>query len=112
MNMAAVTLPEAFAELEPFAGWALPTEGERYAKRMASTLEEMDAFYQAVLPLVEPMMQHLDGYELGSLDEPEQRLMQLLYSFMTVSWAVEVWGGALIPDSHATYLDKFVEPAV
>lgn len=105
-------LPAAFADLAPFADWALPTEGERYAKRLATPLPEMDRFYRAVLPRVDDMLVHLDTFELDGLDDPAQHLMWLLYSFLIVSWAVEVWGGPRIPDSHATYLDKFVEPAV
>ena len=34
-------LPEEFADLERFADWILPTEPERYAKRLASSMEEM-----------------------------------------------------------------------
>ena len=30
------TLPPEFADLEAFSDWALPTERERYAKRLAS----------------------------------------------------------------------------
>ena len=30
------TLPAAFAELEPFVDWALPSEADRYAKRFGS----------------------------------------------------------------------------
>jgi len=46
-------LPAAFTELEPFADWALPTERERYAKRLASTMDELQAFYDAALPRLE-----------------------------------------------------------
>ena len=43
-------LPEQFAELEPFLGWALPTEKERYAKRVASSMDELQAIYDAAFP--------------------------------------------------------------
>ena len=43
-------LPPDFADLEPFADWALPTEAERYAKRLASTMAELQAFYDAAFP--------------------------------------------------------------
>jgi hypothetical protein len=33
-------LPADFADLEPFSEWALPTERERYAKRLASSIHE------------------------------------------------------------------------
>ena len=43
-------LPPAFADLEPFTQWALPTEHERFAKRLASSMDELQAFYDAALP--------------------------------------------------------------
>ena len=44
------TLPADFADLEPFADWALATEAERYAKRLASTMDELQAFYDSAFP--------------------------------------------------------------
>ena len=44
------TLPADFADLEPFAEWAIPTERARYAKRLSSTMDELQAFYDAALP--------------------------------------------------------------
>ena len=41
-------LPTEFAELEAFSEWCLPTEAERYAKRLASSMAEMQAFYDAI----------------------------------------------------------------
>ena len=41
----AEVFPPGFSELEPFADWALPTERARYAKRLASTMDELQAFY-------------------------------------------------------------------
>ena len=47
-------LPTPFADLEPFAAvWCLPTEGERYDRRLASTMDELQAFYDACFPRVE-----------------------------------------------------------
>ena len=47
-------LPTEFADLEPFADWALETEAERYAKRLASSMDELQAFYDAAFPRLEP----------------------------------------------------------
>ncbi len=52
--MADAMLPLDFADLEPFAEtWCLPTEGERYAQRLASSMTELQAFYDAVFPHVD-----------------------------------------------------------
>ena len=34
-------LPAEFADLERFSDWILATEPERYAKRLASSMDEM-----------------------------------------------------------------------
>ena len=40
-------LPEEFADLERFSDWCLPTEEERYSKRLNSTMAEMQELYDA-----------------------------------------------------------------
>jgi hypothetical protein len=32
------TFPAQYADLEPYADWALPSERDRYAKRIASSM--------------------------------------------------------------------------
>ena len=52
--MVETRLPSAFAELEGFAQtWCLPTEAERWDRRMASSMIEMRQFYDAFFPRVE-----------------------------------------------------------
>ncbi len=58
------TLPAAFADLEPFADWALPSEADRYAKRIASTMDELQAFYDAAFPRLEDSTDYLKGVAL------------------------------------------------
>ncbi len=43
-------LPTEFADLEPYTDWVLATEPERYAKRLASTMPDMQKFYDAAFP--------------------------------------------------------------
>ena len=57
-------LPSAFAELEPFAGWCLPTEAQRYAKRLGSNMDEMQAFYDAITPRAEEALSYCDKFPL------------------------------------------------
>ena len=63
------TLPPDFADLEPFADWALPTERERYDKRLASTMDEMQAFYDAAFPRLEDAMAYLERSRLDALPD-------------------------------------------
>jgi hypothetical protein len=59
--MAEHQLPEAFADLAPYLAWALPTGRERCAKRRSSTMTEINAFYQAMLPRMDEILSYVDG---------------------------------------------------
>jgi hypothetical protein len=103
-------LPAEFAALEPYGDWVLATEPERYAKRLASTMAQMQAFYDAAFPLLEPALAHLDGFALPDLPEAERSLLHLMQSLIMVSFPVEVWKQPRVPDSGAAYLDLVTEP--
>jgi hypothetical protein len=105
-------LPPDFADLEAFADWCLATEGERYAKRLASSMEELQAFYDAAFPRLEAMLAHLDALPLDGLPEDATRLLWLTYSLINASFPVEVWRQARVPDSGAATVRLVVEPAV
>ena len=105
-------LPAEFAELEPFADWILPTERERYAKRLASTMDEMQAFYDAAFPLLDGANKYLERFGMDDLPDPERSLLLLMMSLVVVSFPVEVWSQPRVPDSGAAYLDLVVEPRV
>ncbi|MBW8482643.1 hypothetical protein [Actinomadura parmotrematis] len=104
-------LPAEFADLEPFTGWALATEPERYARRLASSMDEMQALYDAVFPRLEDAIAYCDA-SWGDLTEEARTLMHLLQSLVMVSFPVEVWKQARVPDSGAAYLDLVTEPVV
>ena len=106
------TLPPEFAELEPFAGWSLETERERYAKRLSSTMDEVQQFYNAAFPRLDEAMVYLDKFELSALPEDARRLLWLCYSLVNASFPVEVWRQPRVPDSGAASMDMVVEPAV
>jgi hypothetical protein len=108
----AAVLPPEFADLEPFADWALPTEPERYAKRLASSMAELQAFYDAALPRLEDAASYLEQLPLDALPDDATRLLHLTYSLINVSFPVEAWRQPRVPDSGASRLDCLVEPAV
>lgn len=105
-------LPSEFAVLEPFSEWVLESERERYSKRLASSMEEMQAFYDAAFPLLEQASDHLDKFPLSELPSQERNLLLLMFSLVNVSFPVEVWKQARVPDSGAAYMDLVVEPKV
>jgi hypothetical protein len=105
-------LPPEFADLEPFAEWCLPTEAERYAKRLASSMDELQAFYDVAFPRLVAILTHLDSSALDSLPDDARRLLELSYSLVNISFPVEVWRQPRVPDSGAASMDVIVEPAV
>ncbi len=93
-------LPKEFAALAPFvASWALASEADRNAKRLASSFEDIRDFYDAVLRHLDAIAEHLQGFELGTLPDPERRLFHLALSFMEVAPAVEIHGAPDVPDA-------------
>ncbi len=102
--------PSEFADLEPFADWCLPTEAQRYAKRLGSTMDQMQAFYDAITPRTEDALAYCDKFALDALPDDVLNLMHLLYSLVTVSFPVECWKQPRVPDTGATSLVCVVEP--
>jgi hypothetical protein len=105
-------LPTAFADLEPFSDWCLATEAERYRKRLESTMDELQAFYDAAFPRLEDAMSYLDALPFDDLPVDATRLLWLCYSLINVSFPVEVWRQPRVPDCGAAALDLVVEPSV
>lgn len=105
-------LPAEFAALEPYRAWALPTEPERYARRLASTMEEMQAFYDTAFPLLESVLAYCGDTPPDELPDDARTLLHLMQSLIMVSFPVEVWKQPRVPDSGAAYLDLIREPVV
>jgi hypothetical protein len=105
-------LPAEFADLEPFLDWDLATEPERYAKRLASSMEQMQAFYDAAFDRLEDAIAYCDQFPLDDLPDDARTLMHLMQSLIMVSFPVEVWKQPKVPDSGATYLDCVKEPVI
>jgi hypothetical protein len=103
-------LPAVFADLEPFTGWCLPTEAERYAKRLTSTMDEMVAFYDAITSRAEAALDYCDQLPLDALPDDARHLLWLLESMVMVSFPVELWRQPRVPDTATTTLDCVHEP--
>ena len=104
-------LPDEFADLEQFAPkWCLPTERERDSTRLASSLAEMQAFYDAATARAEEAMSYIERLPFDQLSEEARNLLHLLYSMVQVSYPVEVWRQPRVPESGPTSFDSFTEP--
>ena len=106
----AAKLPPEFCDLEPFSDWCLPTEAQRYDKRLNTSMTEMQAFYDAITPRAEEAIAFCDKFSLDDLPEDVENLMHLLYSMIMVSFPIECWKQPRIPDSGASTLDCVDEP--
>ena len=103
-------LPAAFADLEPFADWCLPSEHDRFAKRIGSTMDELQAFYDAAFPRLQESEEYLKGVALDGICDEDRNLLWLFSSLVTVSFPVEVWRQPRVPDSGASSIDVVVAP--
>ncbi|ABW12710.1 conserved hypothetical protein [Parafrankia sp. EAN1pec] len=104
-------LPGEFADLEPYATvWCLATEAERYGRRLAGSMSEMQEFYDAITPRAEAAIAYCDRFPLDEMPETALNLLHLLYSMISVSFAVEAWKQPRIPDSGAAAVDCVIEP--
>ncbi|OBG96160.1 hypothetical protein A5697_22725 [Mycobacterium sp. E3251] len=110
--MATSLLPAEFADLEPFLGWDLATEPERYAKRLNSTMAEMQAFYDAAFPRLNDVIAYCDKYPLDDLPEDAKALMHMMQSLVMVSFPIEAWKQPRVPDSGAAWVECIREPVI
>ncbi|MCG2634516.1 MAG: hypothetical protein J4A00_06280 [Gammaproteobacteria bacterium] len=86
-------LPAGFEALEPFAEcWDLDTQAERWAYHLQCSYEELEQFYDAILPLMEALVEHLNKFPLHAMPAPEHRLKNLGLSFMEVAPSIELFG--------------------
>lgn len=109
--MADALLPAEFADLEPWvADWCLDSEPERYAKRLSSSMDEIQAFYDAIFPRTNAAIAHLEKFPLDELPDDATRLLKLLYSLILMSFAVEIWKQPYIPDTGTAQFELKIEP--
>ena len=89
--MAEAALPEAFADLAPWLDWALDSERARTAKKMAASMEELRALYDAMMPRMEEIIAYLDGVPSDDRPAPAHRLYLLTLSLVEVANLVEIY---------------------
>jgi hypothetical protein len=98
--MAEHQFPEPFADLAHYLVWSLPTERERSAKRQASTMAEINAFYQAMLPRMEAVLSYLAQYPLEHIPPDVQRLFYLALALAEIAPAVENYGQPSVVEGY------------
>jgi hypothetical protein len=84
-------LPEGFDSLEKHVSkWAGYSTQERWNTRSSSSMQQIQAFYDDMLPHAERALAYLDTQSLSSLSSEADRLLRLLLSLSSCSMAVEL----------------------
>ena len=93
-------LPTEFADARAVRRDVVPGDrAERYAQRMASSMDEMQAFYDAAFPRIQEALAYCDKFPLDDLPDDATRLLQLVYSTIMVAMCVEIWHQPKVIDS-------------
>ena len=102
------SLPPEFSRLEHLVlDWAIEDGHERYLKRVNSSMDEIQAFYDAVFPQAEEAVAYIDKFDFSEpLPEDVMNLRNLLYSLITISLAVELWKQPRVKHSASTILTR------
>lgn len=104
-------LPPQFADLEPYAEtWCLASETARWEQRLASSMDELNAFYDAVAPRLEEAIEFCDKHPLDDLPEDVLNLLHLIYSHLLVAMAVEIFGQPKTVDAADAVLIRTAAP--
>ena len=89
-----VVLPPGFDDLAPLVEpWALGTEQQRYAKRLATPLPELRSFYDVIYPRMDAVLQHLAAFPAGdmaALPHALNNLYLLALSYFEASHPIEL----------------------
>ncbi|HLY56913.1 MAG TPA: hypothetical protein VKS60_15220 [Stellaceae bacterium] len=105
-------LPEPFSELSGFVEkWDLPGTNERYACRLSSSIRELEDFHGALRARLPEIKAYLDGKPFADYTEDDRRLARLVFAWVPVAEAVEVFKQPRVPDSKM-YWDVKFEPEV
>lgn len=102
------SLPPEFAQLEHLVDeWAIEDGHQRYVKRVNSSMDEIQSFYDQVFPFAEEAVAYVDKFDYSEpLPDDVANLRNLLYSLITVSLAVELWKQPRVKHSASTILTR------
>jgi hypothetical protein len=96
MNAMSQSLPEGFEPLLPYvSAWSGLDEMGRMNKRVASSIQDLKAFYDAGVQLFPEIMAYLHKRPIGSLTPSEDTLFKLALALLEISYTFEVYHGAV-----------------
>lgn len=102
MQTADNALPEEFQNFQIFSKkWCLKTERERYLARAHAPYHELVELYDAMIPELSKIIVYLNQFPLNSMPETAKNLMNLTFSLMEATHAVELWRQSDVPNAFA-----------
>ena len=84
-------VPDAFPELAPFVDWALEPERARTEKRAVAAMEDICAFYDAMMLRIDEVLDYLEGYFGSDMPPQARRLYLMSLSLVEVTTTVEFY---------------------
>src|SRR5438067_1409476 len=96
-------LPEPFAALNPFVkDWALPHEQARYQRLHTVSLDELRAFYDAMLPRMDEILPFLNQYSMKDMPEDVRTLFDMAMTFSETAHPIDLkWKDVDFNDAYA-----------
>jgi len=90
-----VQIPEKFQHLRPYwEAWDLPDAKARLDKRLDSELADLKAFYKAVEPQLDELVEFLKDYRMDAMPANLRPLANMLFALTEIDNPVNKrWGG-------------------
>ena len=105
------TLPKQFAAMQPLVDdWALASEAARNSKRRASSMQQIQDYYDALQPQMDAVMTYLNGFALAETPEEAKTVLYLALMFMELSTAVELYQTVDVPESFPAERYNILSP--
>ena len=73
-------------------------------------MPELQSFYDAIFPRVTEAIAFCDTFPFDEMPDDAVNLLRLVYSFVIVSFAVELWSQPDVPGTLGTSFDRVAEP--
>ena len=75
-------------------------------ERLSSSMPELQEFYDAIFPRVTDAIAYCDTFPFDDMPDDAVNLLRLVYSFVIVSFAVELWSQPDVPGTLGTSFDR------
>ena len=81
-----------FSDLDAVVNeWGLESAAERLNKRMTSSVDELQAFYDAIGPRLEEIIEFLNGFPLTKIPDQYQKLSYMALAVLEVDDPLNYW---------------------